>query len=82
MHLVKSKEGSSAVGEVLVLISGERGSEYTEAVAHSQGEAERYLKDRGVAKGRNPHFPDEYWGPGSGCSYEVGWSIVPAPMLD
>lgn len=68
--------------EVLVVISGERGTEAIQAVCRSQEQVDALFKERGVAKGVNSYFPDEYWGVDESSGGMVEWGVVAAPFFE
>lgn len=73
MHLVEPSQ-------VLVVISGERGTETVEAVCARQAQVEVLFAERGVRKGANPHFPDEFWGRNDFNGGLDQWTVVSAPF--
>jgi|GEM_PF-6899304 len=66
--------------EVLVVISGERGTERIEAVAETQEQVNTLFEERGVAKGVNSYFPDDFWGEEE-SGLKVEWKVIKAPFL-
>lgn len=70
----------SEKNEVLVVFSGERDNERVEAVCAAQEQVDALFGERGVEKGKNPHFPDEHWGKNDFNGGLDRWTVVSVPF--